>query len=158
MNSFGMPLRSMHSDASSDRHFQSMPHCGTPSLFSLLYSIFTSPAPAGAALLLHTQPGMADQVNSEERRMNSFGMPLRCMDSDASSSRHFQSVPQCGTSSLFSLLSSLLPPLRGADLSLPPQPAPESCRGNTLPHAPNPSGTPENRPPQAACQLPPLVV
>ena len=153
MNSFGMPLRSMHSDASSDHHFQSLPQCGTPSLFSLLYSLFTSPAPAGAALLLHTQPGMANQVNSEEWRMNSFGMPLRCMDSDASSSRHFQSVPQCGTSSLFTS-----PAPAGAALLPPPQPAPESCRGGTLPHAPNSSGTPENRPPQAACQLPPLVV
>ena len=107
MNSFGMPLRSMHSEASSDRHFQSVPQCGTPSLFSLLYSLFTSPAPAGAALLLHTQPGLADQVNSEERITNRFGMLLRSMDSDASSAHHFQSVPQCGTPNLFTLPYSL---------------------------------------------------
>ena len=50
MNSFGMPLRSMHSETSSDHHFQSVPQCGTPSLFSLLYSLFTSPAPAGSGL------------------------------------------------------------------------------------------------------------
>lgn len=60
-----------------------------------------------SALLPHTQPGLADQVNSEERRMNSFGMPLRSMHSIASSDRYFQSVPQCGTPSLFSILSSL---------------------------------------------------
>ena len=44
MNSFGMPLRSMDSEVSPDHYFQSVPHCGTPSLFSILYSLFTSPA------------------------------------------------------------------------------------------------------------------
>ena len=91
---------------------ESVPQSGTPKLFTLLYSLFTCPAPAFPSHSL----GAPESCSAGGRRISSTAAMRDCKtpfpphSPACRAQAHSEPVPQSGTPKLFTLLYSLVPP------------------------------------------------